>query len=168
METIPNLQRWPQPIKKLVFTFVLIAFVGVVVGGVMIEVTTHLTPQGVVHQYKGMKQSEMGKAKEMKFPKSAKEMLITTHNHILGLSSLFLIVGFLYLSAVDETGWLQVSIAVEPLISLVVTFGGLWIVRYLWSPFVYVVILSGMLMIATFAWMCLVVMKTCLTKPKAS
>jgi len=165
MEIIPTLPYWPAPIKKLVFTFVLIAFVGVVFGGVMIEVTTHLTPQGVIHEYKGMKKSEMSQAKEMKFPKSAKEMLITTHNHILGLSSLFLIIGFLYLSAVDETGWLQVSVAVEPLISLVVTFGGLWIVRYLWPPFVYVVILSGTLMIATFGWMCLVVMKNCITKP---
>lgn len=164
METIPTLQHWPRPIKKLVFTFALIAFVGVVAGGIMIEVTTHLTPRGVVHEYKGMKKSEMSQAKEMKFPKSTKEMLITTHNHILGLSSLFLIVGFLYLSAVGETGWLQVSVAVEPLVSLVVTFGGLWIVRYLWSPFVYIVMLSGTLMIATFGWMCLVVMKTCISK----
>lgn len=167
MESIPKLRRWPAPIKKLVFTFALIAFFGVVAGGTMIEVTTHLTPKGVVHEYKGMKQSEMSQAKEMKFPKSKKEMLITTHNHILGLSSLFLIVGFLYLSAIEQAAWLQIAIAVEPLVSLVVTFGGLWIVRYLWSPFVYVVILSGTLMIATFAWMCLVVMKACISKQTA-
>ena len=164
MEFIPTLQRWPDPIKKLVLTFTLIAFVGVVAGGIMIEVTTHLTPQGVIHEYKGMKQSEMSQAKEMKFPKSNKEMLITTHNHILGLSSIFLIVGFLYLSTIGQAAWLQLSIAVEPLISLVITFGGLWIVRYAWPPFVYVVILRGTLMIATFAWMCLVVMKACISK----
>lgn len=164
MDSIPLLQNWRRPIKKLIFTFVLIAFIGVVFGGVMIEMTTHLTPKGVIHEYNGIKQSEMSKAKEMKFPKSPKEMLITTHNHILGLSSLFVIVGFLYLSSMAEASWLHVSIAVEPLISLVVTFGGLWIVRYLWTPFVYVVILSGTLMIGCFGWMCLVTMKNCLTK----
>lgn len=166
METLPKLHSWPQPIKKLILTFVLIAFVGVVFGGIMIEVTTHMTPQGVVQQYKGINQNEMSQAQEMKFPKSLKEMLITTHNHILGLSSLFVLVGFLYLSAVPEVKGLQLSVALEPLISLVVTFGGLWIVRFLWSPFVYVVIVSGTLMVGTFAWMCLIVMKACLTPSK--
>lgn len=167
MESLPALHFWPTPLKNLIFTFVLIAFIGVVVGGIMIEVTTHLTAKGVVHEYKGMSDSELRQAEELKFPKSTKEMLITTHNHILGLSTVFLIVGLLYLSAVDKTGWLQVSIAVEPLISLLATFGGLWIIRFLWWPFVYVVILSGTLMLATFGWMCLVVMKTCVAKPKA-
>lgn len=162
---LPALQSWPAPVKKLIFTFVCVAFLGVVVGGVMIEVTTHLTPKGVVQQYKGMDKSQMSGAGEMKFPKSVKEMLITTHNHILGLSSLFVIVGFLYLCAVEQKRW-QVILAVEPLVSLVVTFGGLWVVRYLWSPFVYIVILSGTLMIGTFAWMCVTVMGACLANPQ--
>ncbi|SMO54439.1 hypothetical protein SAMN06265218_10535 [Fodinibius sediminis] len=163
MESLPPLQNWPAPVRKLIFTFVLVSFIGVVVGGVMIEVTTHLTPTGVVEQYKGISKSKIDTADELKFPKPAKEMLITTHNHILGLSSLFLIVGLLYL-ATGRDSWLQISIAVEPLISLIVTFGGLWVMRYLWSPFVYVVILSGTLMVGTYAWMSLVVMKSCLSK----
>lgn len=163
MDLLPTLHNWPSAFKKLVFTFVLVSFIGVVVGGIMIEVTTHLRPQGVVEQYKGISKNKIDAADELKFPKPVKEMLITTHNHILGLSSLFVIVGFLYL-ATGKNSWLQISIAVEPLISLIVTFGGLWVMRYLWSPFVYVVILSGTLMIATYAWMSLVVMKACLMK----
>ncbi len=163
MKSLPNLQAWPKAIKKLVFTFAMVSFLGVVVGGVMIEVTTNLTPQGVVEQYKGISKSKLEPSEELKFPKPMKEMLITTHNHILGLSSLFLIMGFLYLS-IGEASWLQISIAVEPLISLILTFGGLWIMRYLWLPFVYVVILSGTLMIGCYAWMSIVVMKTALSK----
>lgn len=163
MESLPNLQAWPQPIKKLVFTFALVSFLGVVVGGVMIEVTTHLTPQGVVEQYKGKAKSELQPTEEIKFPKPLKDMLITTHNHILGLSSLFLIMGLLYL-ATGRGSWLHIFISVEPLISLILTFGGLWIVRYLWSPFVYIVILSGALMIGAYGWMSLVVMKSALSK----
>lgn len=165
MEMFSPLQSWPHALKKLIFTFVLVSFIGVVVGGVMIEVTTHMTPNGVVEQYKGMDQSKMNSASELKFPKPFKDMLITTHNHILGLAPLFTLVGFLYLLT-DKNDWLRISIAVEPLISLIVTFGGLWIVRYLWSPFVYVVILSGTLMLGTYAWMCIAVMKACLTKVK--
>jgi hypothetical protein len=167
MESLPILQSWPPAIKKLIFAFVLVSFIGVVVGGIMIEVTTHLTPEGVVEQYKGISKSKIDTANELKFPKPFKEMLITTHNHILGLSSLFAIVGFLYL-ATGKDSWLQISIAVEPLISLMLTFGGLWVMRYLWSPFVYVVILSGTLMIATYAWMSVVIMKACFANQKTS
>lgn len=163
MNSLPTLSNWSPAVKKLIFTFMLVSFIGVVIGGIMIEVTTHLTPEGVVEQYKGISKSKIDTAEELKFPKPIKEMLITTHNHILGLSSLFVIVGFLYLST-GKNSWLQISIAVEPLVSLILTFGGLWVMRYLWSPFVYVVILSGTLMIGTYAWMSLVVMKACLTK----
>lgn len=163
MDKLPALQTWPSPLKKLAFVFVFIAFTGVVVGGIMIELTTHLTPKGVVEQYAGIDESQMETAEVMKFPKSAQDMLITTHNHILGLSSLFFIIGFLYLLSVDVKG-LQIAIALEPLIALLLTFGGLWVVRYLWPPFVYVVILSGILMIGCFAWMSLVVMNASLQK----
>lgn len=163
MDPLPSLQTWPSPFKKLVFTYVLIVFIGVVVGGIMIEVTTHLTPKGVVEQYNGINESQMETAEVMKFPKSVQDMLITTHNHILGLSSIFLIVGFLYLLSVDVKG-LQIAIALEPLISLLLTFGGLWVVRYVWDPFVYIVIISGILMIGCFAWMSLVIMKASLQK----
>lgn len=163
MDFLPALQSWPPAIKKLIFIFVSVSFVGVVLGGIFIEVTTHLTPQGVVEQYKGLSEERVDEAKELKFPKPMKEMLTTTHNHILGLSSLFVIVGFLYLMC-GRNSLLRMSIAVEPLISLILTFGGLWVVRYLWSPFVYVVIVSGTLMIATYAWMSIVILKACLQK----
>lgn len=163
MDFLPPLQSWPPAAKKLIFTFVAVTFIGVVVGGIFIEVTTHLKPQGVVEQYKGISKDRIEQAKELKFPKPLKEMLTTTHNHILGLSPLFVIVGFLYLLT-GKQDWIRMSIAIEPLISLIVTFGGLWVVRYLWSPFVYIVILSGTLMIACYAWMCLVIMSKCLKK----
>lgn len=161
MDFLPPLHSWPPAIKKLILMFVGVTFIGVVIGGIFIEVTTHLTPQGVVEQYKGISEDRVEQAEELKFPKPLKEMLTTTHNHILGLSSLFVIVGFLYLM-VGKQDWLRISIAVEPLLSLILTFGGLWVVRYLWSPFVYIVILSGTLMIACYGWMCIVIMKECL------
>lgn len=157
-----SLHNWPAALKKLIFIFVLISFIGVVIGGIFIEITTHMTPQGVVEQYKGLSDNRIEQADELKFPKPVKEMLTTTHNHILGLSSLFLIVGFLYLMCGPHSG-LRIAIAVEPLISLFLTFGGLWVVRYLWEPFVYIVILSGTLMIATYAWMSVVIMRACIT-----
>lgn len=163
MQSFQYLHRWPAPVKKLVLVFTVVAFLGVVIGGVFIEVTTNLTPQGVVEQYSGNEQNR-AEAEELKFPKPFKDMLTTTHNHILGLSPLFLIVGLLYLMT-GPTGWVRIAIATEPFLSLILTFGGLWVMRYWWSPFVYVVIASGTAMLLCFGWMCLVIIKECLTKP---
>ncbi len=161
MSEIPPLISWPKQFKKLVFVFVSVAFVGVVLGSVFIEATTHMTPQGVVEQYNGISKSRMEQSEELKFPKPFKDMLTTTHNHILGLSPLFLIVGFLYLQVGRRENW-RFAVAAEPLLSLVVTFGGLWVMRYVWDPFVYVVILSGTLMVGCYAWMSMAVMRECL------
>lgn len=160
MNLLPPIHTWPKRYKRLVFIFVAVAFVGVVLGAVFIEATTHLTPQGVVEQYKGIGEDRVEEVKELKFPKPFKDMLTTTHNHILGLSSLFVIVGFLYLHAGEEKAW-RLAVAVEPLISLILTFGGLWVMRYLWEPFVYIVILSGTLMVGAYAWMSVAIMIDC-------
>jgi len=165
MNLLPPLHRWPKPHKTLVLTFVSVAFVGVVLGAVFIEATTNLTPRGVVEQYKGIGEDRMEDVKELKFPKPFKDMLTTTHNHILGLSSLFVIVGFLYMQLDEQESW-RVAVAIEPLLSLVVTFGGLWVMRYLWDPFVYIVILSGTLMVGSYAWMSVAIIINCLRKPQ--
>ena len=163
MNLLPPISEWPTRYRKLVFIFVAVAFVGVMLGAVFIEATTHLTPQGVVEQYKGIGENRVDQVDELKFPKPFKDMLTTTHNHILGLSSLFLIVGFLYLHAGDRGAW-RLAVAIEPLLSLVVTFGGLWVMRYLWDPFVYIVILSGALMVGCYAWMSIAIMIECVRK----
>ncbi len=152
MKPMSLLHTWPLAYRVLIAVFVGVTLVGVVFGAVFIEATTHLTPTGVTAQYRGLDEEAMESVPEMKFPKTTAEMLMTTHNHILGLSVLFLIYGFLYLHTVPMSRR-RLIIAVEPLIGLVTTFGGLWIVRFLWPPFVYVVILSGALMLGTTAWM---------------
>jgi|AntRauTorcE11897_2_1112592.scaffolds.fasta_scaffold11921_2 hypothetical protein len=162
MRSIPPLHSWPAAFKKLILVFTSIAFFGVVIGGVFIEATTNLSPRGVVEQYSGNEQNRAATA-ELKFAKPFKEMLTTTHNHILGLSPLFLIIGLLYLATGPVSSW-RMLIAAEPFLSLILTFGGLWVMRYWWAPFVYVVIASGTAMLLCFGWMSLVIMKECLKK----
>jgi hypothetical protein len=97
----------------------------------------------------------------MKFAKSLNAMLISTHNHLLGVSAIIFILSLLYL----QTGKITIMkkiIAVEPPISLVITFGSLWLLRFLHSNFVYLVIFSGILMFLCLFWMSIVIIKTCL------
>lgn len=161
---LPHLHTWPAPYRKLIAVFVVVTVTGFVLGTIFIEVTTHLTPEGVVSQYTGHTEEQsqqLSGEQEIKFAKSPTDMLTTTHNHILGLSVLFTVLGFLYLHTGRRSA-LRVAIAVEPLFTLLLTFGGLWVVRYLWTPFVYVVILSGVLMVGTVLWMSYRILASCL------
>lgn len=160
---LPDIPAWPYAYRFLVIIFVLTTTVGFIIGLSFIEKTTHLLPAGIVTHYKGNKSSELQTGEELKFEKSVNEMLTTTHNHVLGLSFLFLIFGFLYL----HTGRITFSkkiIAIEPLVSLVVTFGSLWLVRFVHPIFVYLVVLSGVLMAACFLWMAWIITRSCLRK----
>jgi len=161
---LPWLSEWPSAYRKLVLIFLIVIFFGFTSGLIYLSYSTHLTPKGVKVQYKGV-DAETEAVTELKFEKSLPEMLTTTHNHLLGLSGMFLILGFLYLHTGRITS-LKLIIAIEPLLSLLITFASIWIMRFLYEPFVYLVFLSGVLMVGSFYWMNLGTLFHLLTSPK--
>ncbi|HQU73180.1 MAG: hypothetical protein KDI06_19200 [Calditrichaeota bacterium] len=160
MSDLPRIQSLAPHFRHIIGAFVVMTSVGVFTGFAFLGNTTHLEPQGIVTQYKGMDEAQMEVAGELKFEKSFRDMLLTTHNHVLGLSPVFLAIGLLYLQCGKVTR-LRSLIAIEPLLSLGLTFGGLWVVRFWFEPFVYVVLLSGILMFACFFWMAAVILRSC-------
>ncbi len=148
---LPLLSDLPLPYRKLILIFLIVIFFGFTSGLIFLSYSTHLTPKGVKVQYKGANQ-QTEEVNELKFEKTIPEMLTTTHNHLLGLSVIFLFLGLLYLH-IGEITSLRLFVASEPLISLLVTFGGIWIMRFIYEPFVYIVFLSGVFMVGSFYWM---------------
>jgi len=85
----------------------------------------------------------------MKFKKSKKEMLTLVHNHILSMSIIFFLVGVI-LSITKLSEKLKLFLIVEPFVSVLLTFGGLY---FLWNGVLwmkYIVMLSGVLMTLSF------------------
>lgn len=163
MNPLPHLSHWPPQLRALAGVFTAIALFGFVCGFLFLDVTTHLTPVGIVTHYRGLPEEALDAGGELKFEKSLKEMFTTTHNHVLGLAGPFFLIGFLYLLC-GPLNRRRTLIALEPLFALLLTFGGLWIVRFVYAPFVYLVILSGILMVGCYVWMSLVILRACTRK----
>jgi uncharacterized membrane protein len=85
----------------------------------------------------------------MKFKKSEQEMLTLVHNHILSMSIIFFLVG-LILSTTNLQKKLKFFLIVEPFVSIILTFGGLYLLwmGLLWMK--YIVMISGILMTLTY------------------
>ena len=76
-------------------------------------------------------------------------MLTLVHNHILSMSIIFFLVGII-LSMTQLNKKLKLFLMIEPFVSVVLTFGGLYLLwkEMLWMK--YIVMFSGILMTLTF------------------
>ena len=85
----------------------------------------------------------------MKFKKSPREMLTTVHSHILSMSLIFFLLG-LILTTTKLNHGIKLFLVLEPFVSILLTFGGIY---FLWQGitwFKYLVMFSGTLMTLTF------------------
>lgn len=137
----------PKYYKNTILIFVIIVNIGFFTGLFFVENTTNFKSEGIQEQYLGNENNE--NAVGMKFKKPQNEILTLIHNHILSLSVLFFIMSSL-LAMTGINKKVKSFLMIEPFVSLLVTFGGLYIV---WSGvlwFSYIVILSGTLMTLSF------------------
>lgn len=130
-------------LKTFLAIYIIVISLGVTVGLIFIHNTTSLTSKGVVERFKG---SENDVDIQENYPKPYSEMLITTHNHIFGMAFIFLSIGIIFnFNSIIKNSW-KIFLMTEPLISVILTFGSIWLVRYVDGRFVYVTVLSGILM----------------------
>ncbi len=148
----PPLDQWPASYRMLVAAFTLTVTVAFLLGMFFIEKNTDFTPGGVAEHFRGNVDKESAVTQEMKFAKSIREMVLTTHNHLFGLSIVFFLLGFLFLKAGKQAPW-RTALSLELIFSLWTTFGGIWLVRFFHAAFVYLVILSSTIMSASFLFM---------------
>lgn len=130
-------------IKKLLLIYLFIVAIGVGVGIVYLFYQDQISPNGIIENYRGTEIQEDFEIPD-KFEESMGSMLISTHNHILGLAPIILSLCIIYY--ILKNGKVSPFIMIEPFMSLLITFGSIWLVRYIHSSFVYLTILSGMLM----------------------
>lgn len=88
--------------------------------------------------------------------RSTGELLMTTHNHILGFSFIFFFVGGIFYFNSIISGFWKTFLLIEPLVSIVVSFGSMWLVRFIGEGFIYFTIISALLMYSSFFIMVLI------------
>ena len=105
--------------------------------------TDSMTPNGMEENYLG--NEELEDVEVLKFRKSDREMLTILHTHILSLSFIFFMLGGLVaLTSLPKK--LKTFLMVEPFVSIVLTFGGIFLMWKGISWMKYVVIVSGTVM----------------------
>ena len=139
------LHQLPAKLKLLLLLTVVNLTVGVGIGLYYVANTTELTPTGTAEHFSG---SEIDAEFDIpeKYPKPVSELLITTHNHILSLSLIFLVIGGIFYFNSSISSGMKTFLIAEPFISIITTFGGIWLMRFVHPAFVYLVIPSGILM----------------------
>lgn len=156
----PDLRRLPAAQRTLAIGFLISLGLAYAVALLFVFVQSELKPSGIESQYRGSPESsdlrqtqdmqnaqddaEAGEAAVpalgdewknrsagMTFPKSLKEMILTTHLHMLSISLiLFLLGGIFVFSSFPER--FKATVIASGFLGLVLTYACMWALRY-WS-----------------------------------
>lgn len=142
-----SIHQFSKEIKTLILVFITTLSIGFFGGISFIGNTTSYKASGIETNYLGNEEDE--EAEIMKFKKSERDILTLVHNHILSLSVIFFLVS-LILATTSVNHRLKLFLMLEPFVSLVLTFGGIFLMwkGILW--FKYIVLFSGILMCASY------------------
>lgn len=147
MEYNGLLQKFPGEIKWFIGVFVLVLSIGFYSGLLFVNQTSSAAPSGIEENYLGNEADE--EAAIMKFKKSEREMLTIIHTHILSMSMIFFLMGILVWLAKLPKG-IKLFLTIEPFITVILTFGGIYLLWLGVDWFKYIVVFSGFLMTLTF------------------
>ncbi|SNZ00258.1 hypothetical protein [Flagellimonas pacifica] len=152
------LTTFPREIKLFIGVFVIILSIGFFTGLLFVKQADSATPAGVEENYLGNEEDE--EAAVMKFKKGDREMLTIVHTHILSMSFIFFLLGGLVWITKFPKKW-KLFLTIEPFLSVLLTFGGIYLMwkGILWLK--YVVIFSGTLMTLTFTFSAMLVLLQC-------
>ncbi|WP_419214176.1 hypothetical protein ACNR9Q_08495 [Maribacter sp. X9] len=149
------LSKLPRPIRLFIGAFVIVLSVGYYTGLSFVAETSSLNIHGISENYLGNEEDE--DAEIMKFKKTKREILTIMHTHILSMSFIFFLLGGLvWLTKIPKT--IKIFLTVEPFLSVLLTFGGIY---FLWLGIdwvKYLIMLSGILMTFTFSTSALIVL----------
>lgn len=138
----------PKEIKNFLAVFVIVLSVGYFTGLLFVMQTETTTPSGIVENYRGNENDP--DAEVMKFEKGEREMLTIIHTHVLSMSFIFFLLGSIMLFT-QLSQKLKLFLIIEPFFSILITFGGIYLVWKGMEWVKYVVLISGILMTTCFA-----------------
>jgi hypothetical protein len=153
------------PIKSFLAVFLFLLSIGYFTGLLFVSQTEATTPIGIEENYNGNEDIENPKV--LKFKKSSREMLTIIHTHVLSISIIFFLTGIL-LWGTEESVFRKKILSIEPFVSILVTFGGIYFIwmGYTWVS--YIVIVSGILMTLSYVLAVIFIFNDLLKKPSSS
>lgn len=149
--------------RALLLLFILCLSMGYLSGVYYVSITSGFGGESIEENYLGNEDND--DADVMKFKMHEKEVLSIIHSHTIIFSFVFLAMGFLLLQSTINTK-LRKLLIIEPFLSILLTFGGIWLMWKGMSWMKYIVIISGSLMHLAFFSSALIVAKELLQNRK--
>ena len=141
-------------IRIILLSYLIVMTIGVSIGLIYLANTSEWKASGIQEHYQGSSTDSMDEFDiPDKFPKTINALLLTTHNHVITFSIIFLLLGLIFSMNTLITGKVKLFLLIEPFASIILTFGGIWGLRFAHDYFLYVIILSAILMYFCFYFM---------------
>ncbi|MBI5661100.1 MAG: hypothetical protein HZC46_03035 [Ignavibacterium album] len=139
-----NIYQFPKQLKNMISALLLSLTFGVILGLGFLYYTTSYSPIEAIERYNGSQVSDEFEIVE-NYPKPISEIFITTHNHIIAFTLIFtLVCTIFYFSSILKNGWKN-FLLIEPFISIIISFGSLWLMRFVNPGFAYLMAVSSTL-----------------------
>lgn len=139
-----KLYQFPEQLKKMIVALLFSLTFGILIGLGFLYYTTSYSTKGAVERYNGSQITDEFEIAE-NYPKPISEIFITTHNHIIAFTLIFTVVcSIFYFSSILNNGW-KTFLLVEPFVSIIISFGSLWLMRFANPNFVYLMAVSSTL-----------------------
>jgi uncharacterized membrane protein SirB2 len=147
--------------------FVTLLGLGTSVGLALVALTSKARPQGVVERFNGSSPADLEAGVADSYAKPLFDMLLTTHNHVIPFSLIFLALGGLFYFTSKPQGSWKTFLMLEPFVATFTTFGGMWLMRYVHPAFVWVVIPSSVMLYSSLYAMIAFIFWDALRRPQA-
>ena len=139
MEPSFLLRNFSKPFKSFLFAFIVVLSIGYFTGLLFVAQTDSTSPKGMVENYNG--NEEVEDAAVLKFRKGEREMLTILHTHILSIGFIFAFLGVLVWGTELPLFWKKFFM-IEPFCSIIVTFGGIYLLWLGYTSLAYIVTVS--------------------------
>ena len=154
-----KLHQLPKSLRLSLSVFLLALAFGYFSGLDMLKHTTDFKAEGIQENVLGNEFDEQ--ADELHFKMSERELHGIIHSHVITLSLLFVVLSLMvYFTTLPA--FFKSVLMIEPTLSLIVTFGGLWMMWHGITWVKYVIMISGILMHLSIVCMVLVLLKNLL------
>ena len=119
----------------LITSYLIVLGIGVTLGLTYVYLTSEFTSNGMIEQYLGNDDEW-----EPKLAKTFIDLVSHAHEHITMFSMIFLSLGFIFSNNSVIKGFWKSFLIIEPFLSIIITFGGFFIIRYISIQFSYIII----------------------------
>ena len=145
------LKKLDKDLKNLYIFYLITLFIGFSLGVFYVYLNSEFSNSGMIEQYLGSDDEW-----DFKPAKTLIDLVSHTHEHITMFSFIFLTVGFIFMQNSVINGFWKKFLVLEPFVSIIITFGGFFIIRYLNTYFSYAIMISSSIMYFCFYVMLIV------------